>query len=321
MSRLRIQRLRPHRLRHACHALLLLATACGGGSGGATPPPAATACLTVGAWTTTGSIVPAGGSDPLREISGLCASGREADLLWAHDDDPVGVLYAVTPTGTVRAQATFSASLHDVEDLARGPGPVPGQPFLYVADTGDNARARPFIRLLRMQEPVLPPGTGHVLPVSVEVFVLAFPDGPRDVEALVIDPADGTPYLLEKDPAGGDVFRVPLPLDPAWTEGSPGTLVRVTTGRPLPADITAADAGPDGQRIFVRSYFDAVQLLRPAGGTLESAFLAAPCAYAVPGLGQYEALCVTAAGDALWTTTELVLGTAVPLQRAPLSAP
>lgn len=295
--------------------------ACGGGSGGGTPPPPAPTCLTVGSWTTTGSVVPADGSDPLRELSGLCASGLEPDLLWAHDDDPVGVLYAVTPSGAVRAQATFSATLYDVEDVARGPGPVAGAPCLYLADTGDNARARPFVRLLRIQEPSLPPGAGHVLPVSVEVFVLAYPDGPHDVEALVVDPADGTPYLLEKDAAGGDVFRVPLPLDPAWTESAPGTLVRVTTGRPLPADVTAADAAPDGQRIFVRSYFAAVQLLRPAGASFEATFTAAPCPCDVPAFGQYEALCVSAAGDALWTTTELVVGTTVPLHRAPLSAP
>lgn len=306
--------------RWAAAGLALLGTACGGGASApaTTPPAPAPTCLQVGAFTTTGSIVPTVGVDALREISGICESGLAPGLLWVHDDDPVGLLHAVTPTGSVRAQATFAATLYDVEDLARGPGPVAGASYLYLADTGDNARARPFVRLLRIAEPEVPAGAGHVLPVSAEVFVLAYPDGAHDVEALVVDPADGTPYLLEEDPAGGDVFRVPMPLDPAWTESAPGTLVRVTSGRPLPPDVTAADAAPDGSRLFVRSCFSAVQLLRPAGQPFEACFTAVPCPFTAPGFGQYEALCVSASGDALWTTTELVLGSTVPLQRAPL---
>jgi hypothetical protein len=126
-----------------------------------------------------------------------------------------------------------------------------------------------------------------------------------------VDWATGTPYLLQKVEFGrGDVFRLPVPLDPAWTALNPVTAIRVTTDPPVVSFATAADASRDGQRLIVRTYFGAAEQVRPPGGTFESLFTATPCPVAMPILQQFEAVAYGPSGWSLVTTTERVLADA-----------
>lgn len=302
-------------------ALVLLVSACGGGGGrgdgGPTDPVDPPTCRSWGTFASVGTVLPDVTTGALTEISGLAVGRLNPDVLWAHDDSGGGpLLHALAEDGRVLQVYELDVSPYDWEDLAVGPGPEPDRAYVYVADVGDNGRRRDHVTLLRLEEPLVPttPGPPRALPHVA--FSLRYPDGAHDAEALVIDGSTGALYVITKDPAGGDAYRTPLPLDPAWTTASPGTFVRVTDDRPLPADVTAADATALGDRVVLRTYTAGYELLRPRDGTFEELFRAEPCPFAVPFLGQFESLAIDPDGTVLYTTTEQVLGAGVPLLRA-----
>ena len=275
------------------------------------------ACATWGTWSEAGTIEP-GASGERSEVSGLAASRRNPGVLWAHDDsgrEPL--LHALGADGSVRQTYRLDVVATDWEDVALGPGEVAGVEVLYVADVGDNGTSRPYVTLLCVEEPLVPAAPGPTVVLVPDAFALRYtPGGSHDSEALLVDWESGTPYLLEKAEEGGDAWRVPFPLDPAFTPATPGGLVRVTTGRPLPALLTAADGGRDANRVVFRTYFAGYEQVRPPGLPFEAIFATDPCPFGVPVIGQYEALALGPDGASLWTTTERVLGDSAPLHRS-----
>ncbi len=277
------------------------------------------ACPSWTAWGTLGQIPIDTGTGERTEISGLAVSRRNPGILWVHDDSGgMAVLHAVDLSGALRQRYVLNVTPNDWEDVCLGPGPNASVEYLYIGDVGDNGSRRDHVTLLRVEEPLVPASPGPEIALAHEAFALAYPGGPRDCEALVVDWATGAPYLLEKSSAGGDAYRVPMPLDPAWTPATPGPLEAVTTTRPLPADVTAADAARDGTFIAYRTYTQAYTL-PVLGAGLSSAFTATACSFTAPLLGQYESLGIAPDGLSIYTTTEhtfLQPASSVPVQRA-----
>lgn len=276
-------------------------------------------CPTWSSWSTVGEIAVDLPTAERSEISGLAASRRNPGVLWVHDDSGAGaVLHAIDADGTLRQRYVLGVTPVDFEDICLGPGPNPNVEYLYIGDVGDNGSNRSYVTLLRIEEPLVPATPGAEIPLSHEAFALTYAGGPRNCESVLVDWATGTPYLLEKSDQGGDAYEVPLPLQAAWTPMSPGMMTPVTTTRPLPPNVTAADAARDGAYVVFRTYSQAYVL--PALGTgLGSAFAETACPFEAPLFGQYEALGLGADGLSIYTTTEQTLGqpaTGVPLERA-----
>jgi hypothetical protein len=211
-------------------------------------------------------------ADPaLTEISGMAASRTHPGIVWVHNDSDAGpVLWALDQAGaTVATLELTGAEAFDWEDSSVGPGP--GGDHLYVADTGDNLLARPYGVLYRVPEPADPTGA---LQARAESLRVAYPDRPRDVEAMFVDPATGDAYLIAKVLLGpAPVYRVPAE---AWDAGE-ATAQRVATldlGL-LPA--TAADLSADGQVLAVRTYAAVLLLARPPGTPLAAVLDAHAC--------------------------------------------
>src|SRR5690606_13009846 len=72
----------------------------------------------------------------------------------------------------------------DLEDIAISD--CDGKDCLYVADIGDNAARRPFVRILRFPEP----DPDQVDSVTAEIFPMRYPGGPRDAEAIFVLPGE-----------------------------------------------------------------------------------------------------------------------------------
>jgi hypothetical protein len=194
----------------------------------------------------------------------------------------------------------------DWEDIASGPA-ADSSPALYIADIGDNFLKRDFVVVYRVREPDTlnlgdPPETG-----TVEPFQLKYPDGRHDAEALIVDPVSGRLYVITKtDSQACQIFRSPLPLklgEPMTFEpvnGAAGSVIaqwrRVTGGA----------AAPDGSRIALRSYFNAFELVRPAGKDFESVFSSTPQPLTLPLEQQGEAISYSRDGKSLVTTSEKI---------------
>ena len=188
--------------------------------------------------------------DAVRETSGLARSARDPDLFWTHNDaggEPE--LFAIDAGGALAGRVRVtSAELEDWEDVDAAP--CGAGACLYMADIGDNDGERDRITVYRVPEPR--PDAGRSEPA--QALHARFPDGPRDAEALFVDPS-GTLYVVNK----GDREEIAVYRWPAGQEaGTTVTLERVGRLFPQPQDeddrVTAASATPDGRWVGIRTY-------------------------------------------------------------------
>jgi hypothetical protein len=230
----------------------------------------------------------------VREASGLAASRRHPGVLWTHQDSGhAPVLHALGRDGAHLGNYRLpGVEAVDWEDVALGPGDGE-RDALYVGDIGDNGGRRASIVVHRVPEPDVTPGQA---PVDVDVpahesFELRYPDGPRDAEALVVDPRRGDLYVVTKLPPEVYVARAPL---------RSGRRLRRLGPLRLPAGVvpvvTAADAAPAGDAVLVRTYFDVVRFAPRAGRPFWTAFRTEGRPLQAPREHQGEAIAATADG-------------------------
>jgi hypothetical protein len=175
----------------------------------------------------------------LPEASGVTVSRRTAGLLWSHNDSGQPLLFAVDASGSVRGRVRVpNAAVEDWEDVTAGA--CPSGTCLYIADIGDNERARATITVYRIPEPQ----PGDAQSANPEVFTAKYPDGAHDAEALFIV---GDEMFIVTKAASAGVYRFPKVL----SAGTPMPLQRVAE---LPLkQVTDADASADGQWVAVRT--------------------------------------------------------------------
>jgi hypothetical protein len=245
----------------------------------------------------------------VRETSGLAESRLTPGLWWLHNDSGDSArVFAVDATSTLSARATYSfpgVTARDWEDLAIGPGPVPGAPYLYVGDIGDNAETRTSVQVYRVREPEAPSGAAGFS--SVERFDLRYPDRPHNAETLMVDPRTGDVYIVVKAFSGvSPVFRAAAPLDPASTTTleqvaelafGAGALSGNTT-------TTGGDISSSGSEIILRTYASAFVWRRGPEATVADAFATEPCRVPLTGEGQGEAIAFAADGSGYLSTGE-----------------
>ncbi|HKR00790.1 MAG TPA: hypothetical protein VJT09_08955 [Pyrinomonadaceae bacterium] len=248
------------------------------------------------------------------ESSGIAASRKYSDLFWTHNDSGDGpYIYAFDRKGGERGTWRVSgAKSRDWEDIAAGPGPQPGQPYLYVGDIGDNGRDREEIVVYRILEPTV---TGEAANWGdseetgpAEAIRLRYPDGAHDAEALAVHPTTGDLYVITKTmsankPSG--VYKLSAPLNTAIVN----TLKKVAEIRMpsiYPSMITGADISPDGRRVILCDYLYAYELSLPetSGGEFDEIWKQDPMIVKLGPRQQGEAVCYRLDGRAIMATSE-----------------
>ncbi len=257
---------------------------------------------------------------PKKETSGIAASRRSADLLWTHDDSGgAPMLYAVSTTGALRGRLQIRGEKNtDWEDLAAAT--LDGQPWIVIADTGDNDAKRKHVALLFMAEP--DPATlnpdGQLAARPAHVLRLTYEDGPRDCEAIAIDPAERAVYFLTKRTTPPRLYRVGLPTPLATGThvaafvgpvphlgakgGAAGFLGRVAG--PRIAMPCAMDFAPDRSMAVVLTYSGTLLFPRGANETWPAALAREPVRLGAHYLPQAEAVCFSRDGHAIFAASE-----------------
>jgi hypothetical protein len=172
------------------------------------------------------------------ESSGLAVV--DGLLVTTNDSGDSGRVFAVDPaTGQTVGVTAWSAEPDDVEALAPA-----GDGEVWVGDIGDNVADRDSVSVARV------PIGRQSADVDVPSYELVYPEGPRDAESLLVDPATGRLYVISKGVLGGAVYAAPERL----SARKPNRLEEIG---PVLGIATDAAFFPDGRHVIVRSYSEA----------------------------------------------------------------
>jgi hypothetical protein len=251
----------------------------------------------------------------LDEVSGVAASHRHGDVLWmVNDGGNEARLYAVSRRGAKLATWRVAGVENtDWEDIAGFR--LDGRDWLLVADTGDNGGLRRTLQLHVLAEPSRIED-GVLRPAWTIVF--RWPDGPRDCEAVAVDPVRGEILLVSKKRQPPELFSIPLrprrgggtvvarPL--GKVAGVPQGDTDEVAANPelarIRSQVTAADIAPDRHALALLTYRDVLVYPRRGREDWAAALSRPPEIHALPLLPQAEALGWSADGQGLYATGE-----------------
>lgn len=191
---------------------------------------------------------------PVNEVSGIAASARVPNGLWAIEDsgNPANLILLGTD-GSHRVSKPVPNSRNlDWEDLVRV-----GE-TLYIGDIGDNGKSRTSCMIYILEEPDASDGpTGATTGIRFK-----YPDGPRDAEAFLVDPASRDIFIVTKSDSLSRIYRLAFP----YSEVEVNTLVFEGT---LPFNgVTSAALSPDGKEVVVKTYLNIYYSTRTGGEPL-----------------------------------------------------
>lgn len=234
----------------------------------------------------------------ITESSGLARSLHSPSVFWTHNDSGDSArLFAFDAHGAKLGDCTLAGvKAIDFEELDSFL--QDGVPRLLVADVGDNRGRRSTVSLYLFDEP-----NPHDNSEITDWLRLEFryPDGPRDCEAVTVDPAAGKILLVTKTfLPRASVYELDLPpRDTVVKPLEPQTARRVGL---LPLSlVTAMDLDDTCGDLVLVNYFQLFRFPRPEPG--KNWWEQTPRATDLPRLKQIEAVAVDASGQA-WVTSE-----------------
>jgi hypothetical protein len=256
--------------------------------------------------------------DDLTSISGLAASRRRDDVVWAVEDSfEPAQLVALDTDGRELGRVDIDAgplSNLDWEAVATTVD-SDGTPRVVIGDLGDNLAIRPTVRLLSLDEPELSddgPTPSAVRPTTIEA---TFRDATGatvrpNVEAMVV--LGDTTWVLDKAPgAPTTIYRlVPDPADATRATFEPAGTVDLDGEA-----ATALDLSPDGSVLALRT--NRSLRLHPVepGADLQTVLAGESCAAPTPPEVQGESVAILAGTAGLLTVSESEQGVPVTLHR------
>jgi hypothetical protein len=259
----------------------------------------------------------------LQEASGMAASLINKGVLWVHNDGGNGpYVFAISSQSKHLGRFQLaSAENIDWEDMASFH--FDGNAYLLIGDIGDNRARRSYCTLYVVAEPTIAGSDRsqtRILPVAWQLR-FRYEDGPRDCEALAVDPETRHVLLLSKRNTPPVLYSLPLLPGPAGEIDVASKITVVSSiPPPTPADLkfkygrirsqpTAMDLSSTGQTMAVLTYKHAYLYHRSGIENWKTAFNRQPMIVYLPApekskLRQREALCFGPQGRSLFVTSE-----------------
>lgn len=235
------------------------------------------------------------------EASGLAASVNLPGYLWTiQDSGQPNSLYLISRDGkSIKQYNVPGSNNHDWEEVAVGPGPDNGVSYAYIADIGNNnqpvATTNTIYRI-----PEISAIEGAFSQNALQKITFSYPDGPRDAEALIVDPVTKDIFVLSKEMQGTNIYRLAFPQ--STTDVSVAEKVGTVPGVTF---ATAASISKDGAEIVVRTYLGVYYWKRSNGETVAQALVkSANKTLTVALEPQGEAICFESEGKGFYTLSE-----------------
>ena len=249
-------------------------------------------------------------SKQMDETSGIVASSINPDIYYVHNDSgDTSRFFAITPDGKLKTTIYFTGDktvplgVRDCEDIAVGPGPVKGKSYVYIGDIGDNDNRWDHITIYRIPEKKswVTDNLSNVTAVPIQ---FRYPDGPKDAEAMMVDPVEKLFYIVTKRTDTVTVYTAPLKTNPKDTVVLTKRARLFFPGfRPFKW-ITAGDISKDGQQVLLKSYEKVYYWRRKPHEHLWDAMVRKPKELSYKAEKQGEAIGFTPDGKGYYTTSE-----------------
>jgi len=217
-------------------------------------------------------------NEHLVEASGLATSRRDPGILWSlNDGGSKPRIFALDLNGAHKGRIELkNARNRDWEDIASFM--LDGEPYLLVADVGDNDNRRKKVTFYVVAEPDLGADDKVKLEPAWQVD-FRYPDGPRDAEAVAVDATSERVIVLTKRDLPPVLYSVPLRPDSNDTVTANWLGTIESLPRPRRQDVdeaaftkdwywrpTSMDLSPDGSLAAILTY-RAVYVFRRHPGT------------------------------------------------------
>jgi hypothetical protein len=188
----------------------------------------------------------------LTEVSGLVASVENPGMFWVNNDSgDAPQIYLIDSAANLLAIVRLKGVQNrDWEEIAIGPGPDSTANYIYIGEIGDNLSQYPTKSIFRIKDFKVPTAEAVFDTLISEVDHLEFtlPDGPRDSEAMVVDPISKNIFLFSKREEKINLYEIKN-----WPSGK--VTAQAMLLRQLPfTQITAADISADGTELIIRNY-------------------------------------------------------------------
>jgi hypothetical protein len=186
----------------------------------------------------------------LDEASGLATSILNPDILYSHNDSGgENAVFAIDTKGRLKAKIIIDGVTNrDWEDIATAVDTMTGTPYIYIGEIGDNGARYPSVSIYKVPEPSLAMGDTLIVANQYETFNIQYEDGPRDAEALFVEPRTQDIYIISKREEQVGIYKV------AYPQSTTDMNVAQKMGQMKMNWVTAADISPNGKSILVKNY-------------------------------------------------------------------
>jgi len=252
----------------------------------------------------------------LVEASGLARSQRQPGLLWSiNDGGSKPRIFALDEhgarVGRIRLEEARNKDWEDISSFTLG-----GEPYLLVADVGDNNARRKKVTLYVVAEPDLAEDDKVKLEPAWRVN-LRFPDGPRDVEAVAVDITNERVVLLTKRDIPPVLYEVPL--RPAADKTITATRLGAVTTLPAPTRLeleqamftkdshwqpTGMDLSADGKLAVILTNRAVYVYRLGSGESLYESLSGRPYGLGLGNFRDAESVAFSADGNSIFVTVE-----------------
>ena len=252
----------------------------------------------------------------LVEASGLARSQRQPGLLWSiNDGGSRPRIYALdeygSHAGRIRLEEARNRDWEDISSFT-----LDGEPYLLVADVGDNDAKRKKVSLYVVAEPDLAEDDKVKLKPAWRID-FRYPDGPRDVEAVAVDIANERVIMLTKRDLPPVLYEVPLrpAADATLTATRLGTIKSLPppTRQDLEQAIftkdwhwqaTGMDLSADGGLAVILTYRAVYVYRRGPGESLYESLSGRPYGLGLGNFRDAESVAFSADGESIFVTVE-----------------
>lgn len=239
------------------------------------------------------------------EASGLAVSSAHPGYIWVHEDSGSPArLTLLKKDGTIfKLLPVVGADNVDWEDMALSKGPDPSLSYLYLADIGDNSKARNDCAIYRVPEP----GITAMNATGTEKLRFAYPDGPRDAEGIIVSHSSRDIYIITKSDNPARIYKLPYP------QSTTATNTAIQVGQLGFSGVTGAALSTDGKEIIVKTYLALNYFQVSQGQTVEETFKQTPESLAYELEPQGEAVAFAADNSGFYTLSEKAFSSVVNL--------